>query len=401
MKVLKKGLAMFMALVMMVSVSIVETKDEVKAEQVDYTVLAQDFALDNNWKESWITADDDTEQWYRVNVPADGKVIIKIMAYMRYMNYALYSEDLSKTIQSGSGFYGTETAPKTETIDKVLSAGTYYLKISKDGSTGKYRISGTYENYGANDGAAYSFDSPQGLPENSVITGALTEIKGEDWYCFSISSPGVYTIKTVSYQRYLDFHLYSSDMTKTLASASYYYGSETAPATKTFDVTLSPGNYYIKINKGDCGKYLVSWTKLTQASCTHDYNNTHVYATYLSGGYTKHVCTKCGHTYCDSYTPKSVLGTPGINSLYKTKKKKCFYLFVGYVSNAKGYQVRYSTDKKMKKGVKTKTYSKYGNKKISGLKRRKKYYVQVRAYTKVGKKKVYSKWSAKKSIKTN
>ena len=79
---------------------------------------------------------------------------------------------------------------------------------------------------------------------------------------------------------------------------------------------------YIKINKGDCGKYLVSWTKLTQASCTHDYNNTHVYATYLSGGYTKHVCTKCGHTYCDSYTPKSVLGTPGINSLYKTKKKK-------------------------------------------------------------------------------
>lgn len=44
MKVLIKGLAMFMALVMMVSVSIVETKDEVKAEQVDYTVLAQDFA---------------------------------------------------------------------------------------------------------------------------------------------------------------------------------------------------------------------------------------------------------------------------------------------------------------------------------------------------------------------
>lgn len=398
MKVLKKVVAIMLMLAMMTSV--IGVKEETKAAQVDYTTLAQELALDNNWSESWITEDDDTEHWYRVSVPADGRVVIKMMAYMNYMNWHLYTADLSKTIQDGSYFGGTETAPQTVTIDKVLSAGTYYLKIREDNHAGKYRLCGSFENYGANDSNAYSFDSPQVLSENTVITGALTETDEEDWYRFTVGAPGVYTIKTVSYHSYLDFHLYNSDMTKTIANASYYYGSETAPATKTFDVTLGAGNYYIKINTGDCGKYLVSWTKLTQASCTHVYNNTYVGATFLAGGYTEHVCEKCGHTYRDGYTAKRVLGTPSFYSLYRTKAKKSFYVYYGSVGYANGYQIRYTTDRKMKKSVKIKSYSSYGIKTIKKLKRRKKYYVQVRAYVKVGGKKVYSKWSAKKSVKT-
>ncbi len=67
-----------------------------------------------------------------------------------------------------------------------------------------------------------------------------------------------------------------------------------------------------------------------------------------------------------------------------------------------GYEIQYSTSKLFKKGTKTiKVKSaKNTSKIISKLKGKKKYYVRVRTYKKVGKKTYYSKWSAKKSVKT-
>lgn len=70
-------------------------------------------------------------------------------------------------------------------------------------------------------------------------------------------------------------------------------------------------------------------------------------------------------------------------------------------SQASGYQIRYSTKSSMS-GAKTVTVKKYktSSKTISRLKKKKKYYVQIRTYKTVGKEKYYSDWSARKSIVT-
>ena len=66
-----------------------------------------------------------------------------------------------------------------------------------------------------------------------------------------------------------------------------------------------------------------------------------------------------------------------------------------------GYQIRYSTSKSMK-NAKTVTVSgnKKTSKKITKLKKRKSYYVQVRTYKTVNGKKYASSWSSKKKVKT-
>lgn len=66
-----------------------------------------------------------------------------------------------------------------------------------------------------------------------------------------------------------------------------------------------------------------------------------------------------------------------------------------------GYEVRYSSNPSMS-GSKTKTISKNSilSKKISSLKAKRKYYVQVRTYKKVSGSKYYSSWSSAKSVKT-
>lgn len=70
-------------------------------------------------------------------------------------------------------------------------------------------------------------------------------------------------------------------------------------------------------------------------------------------------------------------------------------------SRIAGYQIRYSTSKKMKKAkkVKVKGYRKT-SKTIKKLKARKKYYIQIRTYKKASGKTLYSSWSKKKAIKT-
>ncbi len=73
------------------------------------------------------------------------------------------------------------------------------------------------------------------------------------------------------------------------------------------------------------------------------------------------------------------------------------------VTSITGYQIRYSTSKKFPKSKKTRTKTIKGRKKtravISGLKKGKKYYFQIRTYKKSSEGKYYSDWSKSKSVK--
>lgn len=85
-------------------------------------------------------------------------------------------------------------------------------------------------------------------------------------------------------------------------------------------------------------------------------------------------------------------------------KKKSFVANWSKAAKAwcSGYQIRYSTNSKMKTGVKTVTISKYskGQAKVSRLAKKKNYYVQIRAYKAVGGAKYYGDWSSAKKVRT-
>ena len=62
-----------------------------------------------------------------------------------------------------------------------------------------------------------------------------------------------------------------------------------------------------------------------------------------------------------------------------------------------GYQIQYATNKKYKKAKKTVTHKKQYV--IKKLRKKKNYYIRVRAYTVYNGKKVYGKWSKVKKVK--
>ena len=104
----------------------------------------------------------------------------------------------------------------------------------------------------------------------------------------------------------------------------------------------------------------------------------------------------------DQTTDKTVSAksvTPGrvTVSSVKNKKKKSITLTFKKVKNATGYQYSYATNKKFKK-AKSKTTKKLSVT-IKKLKKKKTYYVRVRAYSVANGKKKYGKWSKIKKVK--
>ena len=377
------------------------TKVQAADVSSEYSQKATELSLNGAWSSDCYITDTDTEDWYRLNVPSDGKVILRCMSYMRYLNFDFYTDQLITQLEDKYSFWGTDTAPKTEEWTEYLSAGTYYLHISQNGdNTGRYRIYAGFESYNANDAGADSVDKPFSLAQNTTITGGLTRSDKEDWYKFTVPANGAYNVKLVSYMNSLDYVLYNSDLSKKLDDSWYRGGTETQPATKIYNYTLSPGNYYIKLSCGDYGKYTIGWAALTPENCSHEYEAVVTAPTFTQKGYTTYTCKICGNQYKDQYTAKLKLSQGSLNVLYGKKKAILAYYYA--VGSADGYQFRYSTDKKFKKGVKkVKKSGAYGGyKKLTKLKSRKKYYVQVRAYKVENGKTVYGAWSSKKAKKT-
>lgn len=83
-----------------------------------------------------------------------------------------------------------------------------------------------------------------------------------------------------------------------------------------------------------------------------------------------------------------------------TKGRRSIRVYWKKKSYVTGYQIRYSTKSNMKNAKKATVKGKSNtSKKITGLKAKKVYYVQVRAYRKKAKKTYFGKWSAKKKVR--
>lgn len=100
-------------------------------------------------------------------------------------------------------------------------------------------------------------------------------------------------------------------------------------------------------------------------------------------------------TSSDDVTVKKVTSV----KVKKAAKKSLIVTWRWFVSQD-GFEVQYALNKSFTKKKKTKRYDLYAERvKLRGLKRKKTYYVRVRAFKKVGTEKVYGKWSITKKCK--
>ena len=160
-----------------------------------------------------------------------------------------------------------------------------------------------------------------------------------------------------------------------------------------------------KYFKDQDGVYEIASGAWVVPATGHKFDKTKVTkkAGLLKNGTQVQVCSVCG-----ANGKTTVI--PGWSKYYvKAPKtvagKKSFTVKWGKQSKANlkkftGYQIRYSTKKSMAKAKMVKVKKTATSQTVKKLKKKTKYFVQVRTYTKKSGKLFYSKWSAKKTVKT-
>ncbi|MDD6708610.1 MAG: hypothetical protein PUE26_00410 [Ruminococcus sp.] len=371
---------------------------------------------------------DDEKVYYKFTVKGDSSVKIKISFTTEQTispEICVYNSDRERIFRD----IGDENETNNYTI--YFDPGTYYYRIKFDNS-GSYTI--TQKSEVLNNDDIYSnhtMESAQSISFNKTYKGVITDEEKTDYYKINVLSPIKlnYTLRHNMDDK-LGMCIYNE-----LGEIVYDYDDAEsdgkASLQNAFNVNLDKGTYYVKLyveyDNMSCEYFLtmmdmhsVSGAKIS-AIPTQYYSgksitpaftvkcgskvlkkNTEYTVKYTSNiipGYGEITVTGKGNYYGTINKKfRIILKDVKVNSL-KNKNKKAVTINYSKNTNASGYQIVYSTSKKFS-GAKSLyvSGSKNISKKISGLKKGKRYYFKVRAYCQKNSRKFYSKYSNTMSV---
>lgn len=349
----------------------------------------------------------DTKDFWKFNLKNSGTVNFDAIFYdIEYVFWKLYDENGIELL-SRRPYWNETTNNINVDEDLFLTSGTYYISVSHYSGYGKYNFKLLYtssnetymeKNGGTNNTVSEASDFSLG----NVYNGQIAINDEKDFYKVNISSAGKYVVSLDSLMENVYIKIYDTDGSEVFSDTAYK-NSVTEKISYSESVELKKGIYYIAIVKyRNYGDYTLSMNKLTKQNCPHkDYDSKWYDSTYFSKGYNKYTCKECGYSYKADYQPVKKL-SQGYMYSYCDSGKGWLSVSWSTISDASGYEIRYSRDKSMKSGVKTKKIAGQSNYKatIGKLFRNRKYYLQVRAYKTEGSKTVYGKWSEKRCFKT-
>ncbi len=400
------------------------------------------LSLDDQWVSGNI-AEKGEADFYSVTIPSDGWLTITYQAWNIYWsNYELYTEDLTGKVYTYEVYDSSDTNPKTSTSTKALEAGSYIVKITGygGGHTGDYKLKGKFEpaentEKDGNDAWASAME----LKADQNVRGFFSWQDRSDFYTFSLSSPCTVQVIVTSRVYWMYFSVWNSDFIR-LKEMEVYDSSEANPKTRTIELSLEPGVYYIKCNPSgsNTGRYDMKWklapTKVTAITITgnktiHVGDKLQLVASVMpSNANNKTLAWSSSNTNIatvDKNTGK-VTGK-GIGSVRikaeatddsnqsaevivcvgpkkagapkaSAKGNKKVQLKWKQQNGAVKYQVQYAKKKSFKK-AKTWTFSSYSSSAVKKLKSKGTWYFRFRAVAQVEGANVYGAWSKPKKVK--
>ncbi len=231
--------------------------------------------------------------------------------------------------------------------------------------------------------------------ENNLDTKCITHTWSED---YTVDKEATCTEAGSESQHCIVCGASNSDTAKTIDPLGHKWSEEyTVDKEATCTETGSESQHCAV-----CGESNPDTVKSIKAT-GHTWKTYTQKAGYLKNGTTYSYCAKCG-------TKKNVKTLAGyskyiVKKLKVKKGKKSFKVSWSKASKSNqkvisGYQIRYSKKSSMASSKYVKVGKTSKGKTIKNLSKKKKYYVQVRNYMTKGGKTYYSKWSAKKTVKT-
>lgn len=315
----------------------------------------------------------DNKRYYKFSLKQACKLQIGIEHNNTYFNsriVVVIYDDSQTEIYNWSGGYYTSFS-----LDPVyLTGGNYYMMIEYPEDAGDAtRFSFVVNADSMKESFTETQDANNDMASNASVISLKKKYKGVlaqnddiDYYRLQIPAAGQLTFNmTNSVSDTVKYGFYDQSLNPV------YTNTVGSGYKVTQPVQVKRGGYYLAIAKEDVNRGVGSYT--------------------FSIDHTQKGQTRPG---TDNVTVKQV----PLKSVRNPARKKMTVKW-SRVSGASGYELWYSTSPNFKKGVvKKKISSSVTSKTYSGLKKKKTYYVKIRAYKNVNGVKKYGKWSRRGAV---
>lgn len=311
-------------------------------------------------------SESDSSRYYKFSLNEASRLNFGLERNQWNSNINILFYDTSQTeiynVHNSSGSFSLEPI--------YLTGGDYYMVI-REARTESFSFVVNMDSVG--ESFTETQDSNNDMPSDaSVISlkkrykGILAQNDDIDYYRFQIPAAGQITFNmTNSVSGTVKYGVYNQSLDPVYTNLVGSGYKVTQP------VQVKRGVYYLAIAKEDVNRGVGSYT--------------------FSIDHTQKGQTKPG-------TNNVTVKKAKINSVRNSARKKMIVKW-SRVSGASGYELWYSTSSNFKKGVtKKRLSSSVTSKTYSGLKKKKTYYVRIRAYKNISGAKKYGKWSSKKSV---
>lgn len=331
------------------------------AENEPNSAYAQANLLALNTDYTGVLGCEDDTDWFRFDIPASGQYTFKTMGYGD-MYYYMYNEDLTNTILNEPKS-GSFQKPETLTKDLEMSKGIYYFQVKSCHyrGSGKYIFSLKEKGYQS---------SPQESPQQATTAAPVQSVPNNNnamsraknfkvnkrqYWTVGGNNPADWFKIVVPYKGRIqvDFHSANDGLTKLILCKSN--GKVINYAASKNVVILSAGTYFVGVTRTG---------------------------------------TKVNYNFKLFYTP--VMSGPRITRT--SSSRKSVTVKFANVKGVTGYQISIATNKKFKKAWHIMTTA--TTRKITGLKRNRKYFVKVRAYKKYQNRYYYGDFSKVRTVYT-
>ena len=215
--------------------------------------------------------DPDETDWYKINVPRDGKVTLTLT---QHDNLDIYFMSLNVAASENLVFERNYMDNGTDAVNKIeapdVAAGTYFVKVQRYSGPGAYTLSYQFEQneYASDQETNSSWRSAQTLVDGEPTSGHLgyytisNDMDENDWYAIDVPSKSTVelTIRLCSTLDILYMQMYSLSGNSTVeysgGSIDAYYGEEKKLTLKN----VEPGRYYVCVQRYDgYGHYLIGY----------------------------------------------------------------------------------------------------------------------------------------------
>ena len=349
---------------------------------------ANNITLNTNYNGQIAT--NDSVDFYKFTINSSGRLYINAIAQLYRITYRIYN-NVGDEVWCQWRVEANDTTGQSIISDSVdLLKGTYYFCIEQYSGTGNFNFTLTFTSANESfteteNGTNNSLSTANNITLNTNYNGQIATNDSVDFYKFTINSSGRLYINAIAQLYRITYRIYNNVGDEVWCQWRVEANDTTGQSIISDSVDLLKGTYYFCIEQySGSGNYTfsISDKKPSLPKATPKQTNNSNTSIKRSSN---------GKSSTASKKPVKVNRVAVKKSLKRTVK-----ISWAKVSGAKGYQVKWATNKNFKKAK----YKFTSKRKITLKKlKKKKYFVKVRAYKTINGNTSYGKWSKTVKVK--